>query len=139
MRSPVLKIVFPIILTLLITISCIKPVSANMAAPPKPSTGNIAGNSPLNNISVLEEKLVINPSDIAGGGLAEVTANYKIECDTDMSSLDLIFVANNLNEKNYLVKLDGNTVNGKISELENIPASWSAPDKISWKNKKIRY
>lgn len=128
---------------------------SNIASMPRPSSGHVIGSSPMKNIKVLHEILKIdfrgivnnqrfsccngNEGFFSSDGLVRVDASYKINCLSDISNLDLVFVANNLTESRYLVKVDGKFKNGYLTPLNKIPSSWLPPDSIKWRSSKIPY
>lgn len=112
---------------------------ANISAPPEPFAGNIIGTSPMKNIAVLHEDLTMNFNDIVHRGFVHVFAKYKINCLTQISLLDLVFVANNLKDSRYKVTIDNNLINGQLLPMDSIPKSWLPPDSIKWEDKTIPY
>lgn len=83
-------------------------------------------------MTVIREDLVINLSEIHKGKPVKVRASYIIDCPQLLKNVELIFVANNLTESRYRVDLDGNFVNGNLTEYESIPSNWLPPDSITW-------
>ena len=115
------------------------PVFANIGPPPSPSAGNLTGDSYFSHLKVLREELSINMSEIDKGKPVEVYAKYLIECPQLLKHVDLVFVANGLTESRYRVDLDGNFLNGYLSEFDTIPPTWLPPDSIKHLDRKIPY
>lgn len=113
--------------------------SANIADTPSPRHGNLTGDSYLKNLTILREDLTINLSKIHEGQPVKVWARYVINCPKLLRNVDLFFVANNLTESRYRVDLDGNFLNGHLTELDTIPANWLPPDSIIWLGRSIPY
>ena len=114
-------------------------VFANIGEPPSPRHGNVTGDSYLKNVTILREDLTINLSEIHKGRPVKVRARYVINCPKLLRNVDLVFVANNLTESRYQVDLDGNFVNGHLTEYDTIPSNWLPPDSIVWLGNRIPY
>lgn len=114
-------------------------VFANIGDTPSPRHGNLTGDSYLKNLTILREDLTINLSSIHKGEPVKVWARYVINCPKLLTDVDLIFVANNLTESRYRVDLDGNFLNGYLTEFDTIPSNWLPPDSIVWLGDNIPY
>lgn len=114
-------------------------VFANIGDTPSPRHGNLTGDSYLKNLTILREDLTINLSSIHKGEPVKVWARYVINCPKLLRDVDLIFVANNLTESRYRVDLDGNFLNGYLTEFDTIPSNWLPPDSIVWLGNNIPY
>lgn len=114
-------------------------VFANIGDTPSPRSGNVTGDSYLRNLTIIREDLTINLSEIHKGGPVKVWARYIINCPQLLRNVDLVFVANNLTESRYRVDLDGNFLNGYLTEYDTIPSNWLPPDSIVWLGNRIPY
>lgn len=114
-------------------------VFANIGDTPSPRAGNLTGDSYLKQLTVIREDLTINLSEIHKGKPVKVWARYIINCPQLLRNVDLIFVANNLTESRYRVDLDGNFVNGYLTEYDSIPPNWLPPDSITWLGGRIPF
>lgn len=111
---------------------------ANIAAPPQPWPGNLVGENHLQNIAVQSERLTIIIPENSRENV-KIRASYKISSEEPIEDLELVFVANNLTESKYLVKVDNKFVNGRLHPLDSIPNTWLPPDSIVFKTKIIPY
>lgn len=130
MRKIVLAIAFLIPLWL----------SANVPESPLYERGKLLGESPMKDITVAHEYLVIDftrQEEYIGN--VKVTATYRLSCPHIIDTLRLFFVANNLNKEDYSITLDGKPVNGTPEALNEIPSSWKAPETIKGASEQISY
>ena len=112
---------------------------ANISAPPEPSPGQVAGNSPMGQITVLHEDLTLDLSGVARGERVKVTALYRLQSPATVRALELIFVANNLSGNQYHVELDGRPIGGVLCAFDTIPPAWLPPDSIGGPAGKIPF
>jgi hypothetical protein len=103
---------------------------ANISAPPQPDPGQVTGNSPMGQITVLHEDLTLDLSGVAAGRRVKVVATYTLQNPAAVDGLELIFVANNLSGSKYRVALNGRPVGGHLREFDTIPPGWLPPDSI---------
>lgn len=111
----------------------------NISAPPQPKEGNISGQNSFSDISVINEDLTINLSEVVDGRTAKINALYRIHVSKNLRNLNLVFVANNLTESKYMVKIDDVFVNGDLREYDSIPQGWYPPDSIDFLGNKIPF
>ena len=138
LNSIIIKAYTKIVIHAIITLFANTAV-ANIGDTPLPRTGNITGDSYLKHLTILREELVINLSEINEGKPVRVRAKYVIACPQLLRNVDLVFIANNLTESRYRVDLDGNFLNGYLTEYNTIPSTWLPPDSIIWLGNRIPY
>lgn len=100
---------------------------ANMAAPPKPHTGDIAGSNVLRSLSVLREDLRLDLTPLAENHPAAIFARYVIESPRALHDVELLFIACGLDENPYHVTLDGHPLPGRLVSYDSIPEVWKSP------------
>jgi hypothetical protein len=112
---------------------------ANLAALPEPDPGHLIGNSPLQQIRVIEEHLLLDFRGLPQRQAARIRAAYRVSADKNTSQLRLVFVADTYENDNFRILLDGQAIQGSTLNLDSIPASWLAPDSIPALSGKIPY
>ncbi len=108
---------------------------SNTARIPNIEPAYIADEIALQDISVLNGDLSIEINK--DYYQADIKAKYHLDVANLLHESKLVFVANNLNQKKYIIKVDGKEVEGEIESLDTIPTSWLPPDSINFNEERM--
>ncbi|CAN5208482.1 hypothetical protein BH09BAC5_BH09BAC5_08230 [soil metagenome] len=82
--------------------------------------------------SILHEELSVDIQSVATTGTAHVIATYTFVSDTLLNTVQLVFVANNLDGKKFSILLDHQTIKGDTSTIDSIPSEWKTPEEVNF-------
>ncbi len=114
-------------------------VQANIAEPPRQYIGQLTGNTGIEAIEVSHELLNLDFRPLLENKPIQIKAAYTLEVETIQQNVPLIFIANNLENNDFRIVLDGQVIEGDTTSIKHAPEQWFPPETIQWRDQMLPF